>query len=160
MKKAVLLLTVLMMILLTACGAEEEKPARKDASPSEVYAKMLEQVAFPGEMVKLADEDLLNTFGLEASQFEEYVYAVCEDALLAETVLLIKVKDGTDKSAVKETMNRYIEDQTLMFNSYVPEQGKVAGDAVVVENGSCICMLMLSKVSELKKIAADMLGAK
>lgn len=161
MKRIAVLLTVIMMLCLTACGSEEEKkPAApdKEVTLAEVYTKMEEQVSFPGEMVKLGGEDLLNTFGFEASVYDEYVYAVCEDALLAETVLLLKVREGTDIDAVKETLNRYIEDQTMMFNSYVPDQGKVAGDAVVVGKGNVICLLMSSQVKDLKKIAADMLG--
>ena len=159
MKLIAVLLTVLAMILLTACGAGDETPApKKDVTLTEVFSKMEEQASFPGEMVKLGDEDLLNTFGFEASSFSEYVFAVCEDALLAETVLLIKVNEGTDTGAIRETMNRYIEDQTMMFNSYVPDQGKVAEDAVVVEKGRYICLLMSSKVKDLKKTAADMLG--
>lgn len=159
MKRIAVLLTVLAMILLTACGAGDKTPApKKDVTLTEVFSKMEEQASFPGEMVKLGDEDLLNTFGFEASSFSEYVFAVCEDALLAETVLLIKVNEGTDTGAIRETMNRYIEDQTMMFNSYVPDQGKVAEDAVVVEKGRYICLLMSSKVKDLKKTAADMLG--
>ena len=68
MKRTLALLLILIMICLTACGEKEKKPTAeaeaetKPATPSEVFAKMEEQVAFPGAMLKLVDEDLLNTF--------------------------------------------------------------------------------------------------
>ena len=166
MKRTLALLLILIMICLTACGGKEKKPASeagteaeaetKPATPSEVFAKMEEQVTFPGAMLKLADEDLLNTFGFEAGSFEEYVYAQCEDALLAETVVLVKVKDGTGTEAVKQKLDGYVNDQTLMFESYIPEQAVIAKKSVVDVKGSFVYMIMSSKVSELEKIVNDM----
>lgn len=162
MKRTLALLLILIMICLTACGGKEKKPTAeaeaetKPATPTEVFAKMEEQVAFPGAMLKLVDEDLLNTFGFEAGNFEEYVYAQCEDALLAETVVLVKVKDGTDTEAVKQKLDGYVTDQTLMFESYIPEQAVVAKKSVVGVKGGFVYMLMSSKVSELEKIVNDM----
>lgn len=157
MKRITVLLSVLMMLCLTACGGKEATP-QKSASPSEVFAKMEEQVTFPDAMVQLGDEDLLNMFGFSADDFEEYVYAICEDGLLAETIVLIKVKEGKDTGAIRDTLNDYAKDQTMMFEQYVPEQAKVAGQAEVVVNGRYVYLIMSSKVKELKKIAKDMIG--
>ncbi len=147
-----------MLLCLTACGGGD-KNATKKAMPSEVFGSMEEQVSFPGTMVRLGDEDLLNTFGFEAGDFEDYVYAVCEDGLLAETVVLIRVKDGTDTAPIKEKLEKYVEEQTMNYDAYLPEQAKVARQSVVAAKDGNVYLIMSSQVKELKRIAKDMLGA-
>lgn len=159
MKKITALSLIVIMLCLTACGKkDEEKPAAKAATPSEVYAKMEEQVTFPEPMVKLSDEDLLNTFGFETAGFDEYVYAICENILLAENIVLIKVKDEVVAEKVKQKLSEYVNDQTMMLESYVPEQAVIAKKSVVGVKGNFVYMIMSSKVSELEKIVNDMVG--
>ena len=158
MKRLTLTVLCLMLLCLTACGGGD-KPAAKKAMPSEVFGSMEEQVSFPGTMIRLGDEDLLNTFGFEAGDFEDYVYAVCEDGLLAETVVLIRVKDGTDTAPIKEKLEKYVEEQTMNYDAYLPEQAKVARQSVVAAKDGNVYLIMSSQVKELKRIAKDMLGA-
>ena len=108
--------------------------------------------------VKLSDEDLLNTFGFETAGFDEYVYAICENILLAENIVLIKVKDETAAEKVKQKLSEYVNDQTMMLESYVPEQAVIAKKSVVGVKGNFVYMIMSSKVSELEKIVNDMVG--
>ena len=116
MKKITALSLIVIMLCLTASGKKDvEKPAAKAATPSEVYAKMEEQVTFPEPMVKLSDEDLLNTFGFETAGFDEYVYAICENILLAENIVLVKVKDEAVAEKVKQKLSEYVNDQTMML---------------------------------------------
>ena len=126
-------------------------------SLSSVYDKMISDVKFPTEMLKMDDEYLEMQFGFNAADFDEYVYAQGEDTLLAETILLIKVKDSKNVNTVKESLENYLSDQTTLLNSYVPEQGKIAEKSVVGVKGNCVYLLMSSQVASLKKIAADMI---
>ena len=130
---------------------------KSSAHLSDVYAKMKAEVAFPTEMLKMDDDYFVMQFGFNPADFEEYVYAQGEDSLLAESIVLIKVKNGVNAGAVREKLEKYVSEQTTMFNSYIPEQGKVAGESVIVAKGSYVCMLMSSKVSELKKIVTEMI---
>lgn len=160
-KLTALLLIVMMLLCLAACGKKDEKEAAaKPATPQEVYAKMEEQVTFPEKMVRLSDEDLLNTFGFETENFEEFVYVICENILLAENIVLVKVKDGVDPETVKKTLSEYVSDQTMMLESYVPEQAVVAKKSVVGVKGDFVYMIMSSKVTELEKIVNEMVTAK
>lgn len=130
----------------------------KGTSLNAVYDKMIADVKFPTEMLRMDDEYLEMQFGFNAADFDEYVYAQGEDTLLAETILLIKVKDPKSVNAVKETLENFVSDQTTLLKSYVPEQGKIAEKSVIVLNGNCyVCMLMSSQVAALKKIATEMI---
>ena len=79
------------------------------------------------------------------------------DVLLAENIILIKVKDGQDVNAVKTKLEKFVTEQTAVFSSYVPEQSKIAEKSVVAVKGNYVYLIMSSKVSELKKIATDMI---
>ena len=152
MKKITALLLILAIACgLCACGSKQSAPV------SEVYAKMIADVQFPTEMLKMDDDFFVNTFGFELGNFEEYVFAKGEDVLLAENIIIIKVKDGQDVNAIKTKLEKFVTEQTAVFSSYVPEQSKVAEKSVVAVKGNYVYMLMSSKVAELKKIAADMI---
>lgn len=141
----------------TAVTTTSTSTSSSGVSLSSVYDKMISDVKFPTEMLKMDDEYLEMQFGFNAADFDEYVYAQGEDTLLAETILLIKVKDSKNVNTVKESLENYLSDQTTLLNSYVPEQGKIAEKSVVGVKGNCVYLLMSSQIASLKKIAADMI---
>lgn len=142
---------------VSAKSDSTKSDSAKSQTLNDVYAKMKSDVTFPTEMLKMDDEYLEMQFGFNSADFEEYVYVQGEDTLLAETILLIKVKDAKNVASVKEMLENYVFDQTTLLKSYVPEQGKIAEKSVVVANGKYVYMLMSSQVAALKKIAADMI---
>ena len=71
---------------------------------------------------------------------------------------MVKVKDEAAAEKVKQKLSEYVNDQTMMLESYVPEQAVIAKKSVVGVKGNFVYMIMSSKVSELEKIVNDMVG--
>ncbi len=155
MKKNKFLFPLVMLIsTLIFSGCPESK---KSASIDEVYAKMESTVELPCEMMKMDDNDFINQFGFNLEDFDRYIFAQGKNTLLAETIVLIKAKDGIDMNQIKGKLEGFASDLEIMFNGYIPEQGQVAGKRVIAVKGNYAYLLMSSKVSELKKIAQEMI---
>ncbi len=154
MKKITALLLVLVTVCgLCACGGKPES----NVSVKDVFAKMKSDVAFPTEMMETDADYIKNQLGLDVNDYEEFIFAAGEDILMAEKIILVKLKDSKDADTVKTKLEKYAKEQAIVFNGYVPEQGKVAESAVVVAKGKYVYLLMSSQVNALKKIASDMI---
>ncbi len=105
----------------------------------------------------MEDDYFVNQFGFDLSEIEEYVYAASENALLAENIIIIKVKDAADTVRVKAKLDEYVSEQITVLNSYLPDQGKVAEASVVDVRGDVVYLLMSSKVDELNEIMTEAL---
>ena len=155
MKKNKFLIPFAMLIsalIFSGCSGKKNSVAIED-----VYARMESEVNFPTHMLKMDGDYFVMQFGFNLEDFDQYIYSQGEDILLAETVILIKAKNGSDMNKIKQKLENFVSDQTTVFNSYIPEQGKVAEKSVVEVKGNYAYLLMSSKVSELKKIAQEMI---
>ncbi len=142
----------------TEVPASEATPeAKADITVNEIYSRITSGVQFPANMVTMDDDYFINQFGFELSKFDEYIFAVSDNALLAEGIVIIKVKDEADIESVKAKLNEYVTEEITVLNDYLPEQGKIAEKSVVDSNGRFAYMIMSSKVSEVKDIVTDAL---
>ena len=154
MKKVLKGLLICAVLVLMACASNDNN-GKINASVKDVFTKMTSKVALPCGMMQMDATALENEFGFTGETVEEFVYAKGEDVLLAETIILIKLKDGADTGKVKTKLETYAKEQTEIFNGYVPEQGKVAEKTVVAVKGNVVYLLMSSKVTDLKKVAEE-----
>ena len=72
--------------------------------------------------------------------------------MLAENIIIIKVKDGTDTAAVKTKLDKFVTEQTSIFASYAPAQSKIVEGSIVAVKGNLVYLLMSSKAAELKTV--------
>ena len=152
MKKTIAAVLAIIMCLAAFTGCNEKK---EPVSVSTVFEKMISDVTFPAGMMKMDAEYTENQFGFNMDDFEEFVFAKSEDLLLAEFILIFKVKDEKNADAVKTKLDKFLSEQTTVFASYVPEQEAVLKKAVVEKRGNIVFLLSSEKVSELKKIADE-----
>ena len=123
-----------------------------DVSVRDIYEKIRSDVAFDKEMMEMNDDYFSNQFGFDLTEFEDYIFLKSEDIMLAENIIIIKVKDGTDTASVKTILDTFVAEQKSIFASYAPEQSKVIESSVTAVNGNLVYLLMSEKVSELKSV--------
>lgn len=157
-KKFLLFATTLLfaLCLITGCGEKNTKESNTEESNivdktlEEIYTQMIENVELP-TMIRLEDDYITNYYGLELSTFEEYVFAVAEDALLAENIILIKMKDGESNEAVANLLENIVEQKKSEFESYLPEQFKIVEKSEVVINENYIVLIISSQKDMLEE---------
>ena len=160
MKKRGLLIIAgcfLSLCLLTGCGKKENNgEAAVTQTLEEIYAQMETNVELP-EMVRLEDDYITNYYGADLSTFDEYVFAAAEDALLAENIILVKMKDGESNEAVVKLLNNIIKQKKTELESYLPEQYKIVEKSEVITNGDYVALIISSKKAELLEQLPDAL---
>lgn len=136
MKK--LLFAVLMTcVLLVGCGSSKEEMEKAVAvNTDDLYTTV--SALTETKMVKLNDSLIENYYGIPTADLEEYVFAQSEDPTSAETIIMVRAKDGVDLSKYEENINNVIAQKTDEMNNYnEPEQVELLEKANVKfsENG-------------------------
>lgn len=153
MKKSILVFLVSLLLggcIFAGCGAGGNKEqATVDKTLEEIYTQMIDNVEMP-TMVRMDEEYITNYFGIDLTAFDEYVFAAAEDALLAENIILVKVKDGQSNEPVVEILEKIIKQKKAELESYLPEQFKIVEKSSVVTKGNYVILIISSKKSELE----------
>ena len=145
MKKTVsLLLSVCILLTLAACGAEQAKPL------PDIYNEIKQNCSLP-EMAEQDGDYLESYYGLSADNYDEYVFAVSEDALLVDAVLLFRCKEDNIADNTEAVLNKYLKQVKLETESYNPANFKIASQSEVVRNGKFVALVITDNYSEAMK---------
>ena len=145
MKRIVsLILALVMMLCLTACGGKNQKDVNMEA----LYQTLQETLP---DMILLEDEGLrLNLMGIQEADCVQVITAVCADGLRTDEVWLIEAKDA----AALERISALAENRLIAKGeesiTYSPEQYAVVQKAVTVTEGMYFALLVSPDVEVLK----------
>lgn len=149
MKKLLLSITAVLMIpvMLASCG----KSAVEAVSVKEVYQKITESVAMPAETVKLAADDLVDYYGIEADRVAEF--AAVQDACgYKDEIVIIKAVDEASAAEIEALLSEHIEYQKDSMKNYDPAQYDILGSSEVVINGVYVAMFISAEQSTMAEI--------
>lgn len=150
-KNFVLLLTTLVfgLCLLTGCASEKTEDTAVDRTLQEIYTEMVNNVELP-PMIQMEDDYITNYYGADLSTFEEYVFASAEDALLAENIILVKMKEGSSNEAVVKLLENIIKQKKSELENYLPDQFKIVEKSEVVTKGDYVILIISSQKDALE----------
>lgn len=139
MKKLLLMVLCLCLLLgFTGCGAPA---AGVSATCAELADSVEKAVAFT-ELTDVSQDYMEKYLWIEAADLEDWVMRRDVSRATPEMILIVKVKDGADKAAVKQLIQDYHDEQTLQYRDYQPgEMFKLEG-AKVLENGTCLALIV------------------
>lgn len=153
MKKNVVVFFLTLLLggcLFVGCGASgNKKEVTVDKTLEEVYTQMIDNVEMP-LMVRMDEDYITNYYGIDLTAFDEYVFAAAEDVLLAENIILVKVKDGQSTEPVVSILEKIIKQKKAELESYLPEQFKIVEKSSVVTKGNYVILIISSKKGELE----------
>ena len=106
MKKRIILLVMILLIVLTGCGAETAPTETTAAEPitlnmQELYSSLTTLDTIP-EMLPLEPDMQLNFCGIDAADCLQSVVAICADSLRADEIWLI---EAADDAALEKIQN-------------------------------------------------------
>ena len=147
MKRIVsLLLAIVMLLALTACGGKNAKQVNMD----ELYQQLLETMP---DMILIEDADMrLNLMGIRSEDCAQVVTAVCADGLRTDEVWLIEAKDAAALERIAEMAENHLFAKGEESITYSPEQYAVVQNAVTVTEGLYFAMLVSPDVDALKAV--------
>ena len=128
----------------------EPKQEAVNQTLEEVYTQMIQNVEMP-PMVRLDEEYITNYYGIDLAAFDEYVFAVAEDVLLADNIVLVKVKDGQSTEPLVTILEKIIKQKKAELEDYIPEQFKIVEKSTVVTKDNYVMLIISSKKNELEE---------
>ena len=136
----------LALALLAGCSSQEEAPeGSQEETPSDTLdlealaGQLQEEVTFRDSLNRLDDALMANYYPtLDLSQVEEYVVYVSASGAPAEEIAFFRVKDAAAASAVEEALDKRVEDQTISFEDYRPDEMVKINNFVVVSGGNYV----------------------
>ncbi len=90
------------------------------------------------KMQKCSPKQLKQFLGLTEDDFDGVIYYKSKEALGVEEVLVIKAKKQGDIPPVRDAIDRRIDSQEKVFESYGPEQVKLMKNAVITVKGKYV----------------------
>ena len=131
---ALILASVMVLSLLTACGGE--KTQAKDVDLPQLWASMEENLELP-MMMELGDDELDFLYGINADDLESYVVRVPMMNVHATEFFLAKVKEGK-LDTVKEALENRQAALEQQWSMYLPDQYALVQNAKLVTNGNYV----------------------
>lgn len=146
MKKLIaLLLAVLLVMGLTACGGEKETV--KDVDLTALYESM--EGSLP-QMLVLDKDLMMNFLGIEAEGYTQVVAAICMEGLRADEIWLVEAADEASLAAAQKLAENRLAAKAEETVDYNPEQYAVVEKAELFTKGNYLILLVSPDVESLK----------
>ena len=150
-----LMLSILFVLSLAACGGKETKTA----DPKALADDMLKALAAQGETMEVTGDVAANYYTMGDSVKEYRIYL--STMYLAEEVAVFRAADEKSVDAVKSMCEQRISDLKDSFDGYLPEEYAVVDEnATVLAGGDIVALVIGSKdgVAAAKAVFDKALG--
>ncbi len=124
-------LAAFIVLLCTYRSGGTQKEIGEVAAP---VAKLAQEA----EMSEKTNADIAKTFGIDAQLAEGMVYYANDNIMDVSEVLLVKLKDTGDASAVKALIEQRVADQKNLYKNYAPAQYALLGECIIEVSGNTV----------------------
>jgi predicted small secreted protein len=151
MKRTTILWTLLLVLLLTACGGTGSSAGQ---DPIELGKAMTEAAQDLPAMstVTSQDEDGAELFrylsDLDYEKVDGYYFSYAT-AGTAEEIAVIRLKSADDADEAKASLERHREDRLGIFEFYDPEQAPMAEDGEIRSQGNMVVLAFCQNPEEV-----------
>lgn len=145
MKKLIcVLITVCLVLSLSACGKKEETASLDIDVLYESFRQYLPDMFFPDEAT------LMNFLGISVDDCVRYKVAICAEGLRADEVWLIEAKDDAALKKLEELAQVRIQSKLDETETYAPDQYLIVQKAEVLTNGRYLAFFISPDVESMK----------
>lgn len=135
--------------LLTGCGAGT---GNGGPSPEEIYRTVQETAALPA-LVEMDEGFIRDYYGIEPEKLDGYVFALAEDPLSAETVIIMRARDPGDVESLRTAAASIGERKAAEMRSYeIPEQYQLAAASQVRAKGNYVYLVISQSAEAVEEV--------
>lgn len=143
-----LLLAVVMVLSMTACG-KDKKEETKEYDGNALMQALLNQVKFDDAMSSVGD---FATLYFPEVPSTATISMYTGSGYYADEVVLITMKSAEDLETVMASVDKHIEQMTAQFKNYIPEEVAKIDNAVIWQGGSHVIVCISSDYATAQKI--------
>ena len=147
MKKTVLLLlAVLLLAGLCACGQENAAPNMQERFEA------LQKADQTPEMLVVPPEKCTILFGVVQEDCAQQIVAICQDSLRADEYWLIEAANSAAADRIEALARTRLEQKASELENYLPEQYEVVKQARLLRQGNCVILLVSPQADALAQV--------
>lgn len=138
-----------MLFVLTSCSPKKSTDA--NISIKEMDKKIKESIDMIN--MNLGDEEALkDLYDIDKDELEDFVLYTSSSNIKADELAILKVKDVEKVDEVKKNINRRIDEQTLKFQDYLPEEYYLIEKNILKSKDNYILFVVSEEAEDIEKI--------
>ena len=172
MKRTVIFLAAVMaaVMLLCACssgGSSSESNSAKESSSSQanggnslsdVWSAIKNEVSFSDFNEFTEVKKLQRDYGITEDMVDGYAGGINGSGVNQEEVVLVKAKDDSSASKIKEQLDARFQSKLNQNENYNPEQAKMIEGCQVEQHGLYVTMIVSDNAEKITKIFKEQAG--
>lgn len=140
----------LMLLGLAACSGGEDAQSA-DFSVQDAMADMLAEAPID-EPLTLAQGDMLDFYGIQADDMEDFAATLCSNGISAQEIVLVKAKDGDSAKRVEEKLQNRLDNRKSELKDYLPDQYDIVSQCQVKRDGVYVRLIISPEEEALAEI--------
>lgn len=151
-KSFVLLLTVLVAVMISACGSSNN--AETAYEPSMTTKEMVDSVLADFEqpsLMELPAENVGTLYHLDPALLEEYTIMTPMMNIKTNEIAVLKVKNPEDVATVEAGVKQRAEDVQKQFETYLPDQYENAKNYKLTTHGKYVVFIISDIAEDLEQ---------
>ena len=142
-----LLLTVMAVLALTACGAKDTT-----VNANGLAKELVDKVSFDSELTAVSEDELGYYFQLPA-KCEAAAYMSAGST--AEEVFVVECYDGTSAAALRASMQDFLDSQKTEMERYLPAEVERINGAIFETYGTCVVLCVTSDTDTARSVMKE-----
>lgn len=107
-------------------------------------------------LVEMKDNYIMNYYGIDVSNLQQYVFAQSEDPKSAETIIVFKCEDKTKRAEYKADVENALNQKYEELSNYnLPDEAKLVKEAEVNSKGDIVYLVISDNAKDMNKIIKD-----
>jgi len=120
---------------------------------NDIVEKAMQAGEYP-EMLELDEKKLERFYNITPSEIAEYKVFIATTNVKADELAVIKLKNPSDAGAIKEKINKRIQQQANSFKDYLPNEYSLIENHVLSVKGNYILFAISKNADKVEKAFA------
>ena len=129
----------------------------KDVSLEDIETALTEKTEITKVMDKASDRDLMQFIGLNAPDYDEYIYYRNTTALAVDELLIVKSGDDNKVKDAEGAVRKRIDAQINAYQGYGPEQVQLLKSATVKKLGPYLIYITAKDATEYEEVILNVI---
>ncbi|MCL1830116.1 MAG: DUF4358 domain-containing protein [Oscillospiraceae bacterium] len=152
---ALLMLSVLLILLTTACGEAKTETVAEITVDTEAFLKKIEQTDLFVDTLGSTKESVLSQVMFLSTDKIESASLFMGTGFTGEAYAYFKCTSAEDAAIIVEELKTFVEDQKDIYISYAPDAIPHFDSAIIKQKGSYVAYVVADKNIEANRIVEE-----
>ncbi len=152
-KLSIVLVALLSMLILTACGGKKGS-AEVTAEPADLAKQLAENAVTSDALAEISADIMASTYFVDLEKIESSSAYLSTGASACEAAV-IKCSDADYVSEVKTLLENRVANQTELFSSYNAAETKKLESAIIKTSGNYIVLCVADDTAKAEEILKE-----